>query len=457
MGTFLELASGAAAATVNCNILCQEQWEKSWHKDFLYIFCNHSDTHLDGYCLLFQILNLLFVNPDKQCSTHDHRDNLSQREGIPDGSQSHILCKQVSQRQQAQKLSGNGGQQAVNPIAQGLEHGAYDDAVSGEQEAEADGPQGRNSDFQHLLGGIEQQQHGSREDLEDGKPHQHNGDGNEDTEFGCVHDALSVPCAVVEGNNGDHAVVQSEDGHEDKALELKVHTQHRHGGSRKAYQNQVQEIGHHGADGLHYNRRNAYLIDDPDSRQAGSKAPHADADIGILPDVEEDGQHHGQNLAGNRGNGSAADAKGRTAAQPEDHDRVQDNIGDGACTLGIHIVDGPSGGLENPFQHNLHKDAKGKHQTDGQVLDSVLDDHRIIGLAGKVGPGSEDSKEGKGQSPQDGQKNAVDRCSLSFLLIALSQGPGKKGIDAYAGSAGHGDHQALDGEGHGHGGQGLLP
>ena len=50
--------------------------------------------------------------------------------------------EKVGQGQDADQLSGNGHDQAVDAVSKGLENGADDDAVSGKQEAEADDPQG---------------------------------------------------------------------------------------------------------------------------------------------------------------------------------------------------------------------------------------------------------------------------------------------------------------------------
>ncbi len=403
------------------------------------------------------MFNLFLINPYEQRCTHDHRDDLSQRKGIPHSIQPQVSGEKVGQRQQAEKLAGDGGQKAVHAIAQCLEYGAHDDAVAGEQEAEADGSQGRDADLQHLGGGVEQQQHGTREDLEDGKAHQHDGYCDEDAESGGIHDTLLVARTVVECDDRDHAVVQSEDGHEDKTLELEVYAQYRYGGGGKAHQDQIQKIGHHGADGLHNNRRNTYFVDDADGGQAGLKAAHTDADVRILPDVENQGQHHGKDLPGDRSDGSSADAQGRKAPETKYHDRIQNDIGDGARPLGVHIVDSPSGGLEDPFKHDLQKDPKGKYQTDRQILNTIFDDDGIVGLAGKVEPRSEDPEEGKGHSAQDGKEDPVDSGPLGFLLVVLTQGAGEEGIDAHAGSAGDSDHQGLDGECHRHCGQRLLP
>ena len=120
----------------------------------------------------------------------------------------------------------------------------------------------------------------------------------------------------------------------------------------------------------------------------GLEAPHIDAHIRVLFQVKEQGQEHRQDLAQDRSCRRAPDTHGREAEQAEDHDRVHD-VDDRPQALGEHVVDGPSGRLEDPLQHHLPENAEGEYGADLQVLDAVFDDHRIVGLAGKIDPGGE--------------------------------------------------------------------
>ena len=61
--------------------------------------------------------------------------------------------------------------------------------------------------------------------------------------------------------------------------------------------------------------------------------------------IEEDSQHSGKDLSeygGRRGSGNAHFGE---AEQAEDHDRVENNIDDGAQALGVHGVNGFSSRL----------------------------------------------------------------------------------------------------------------
>ena len=69
---------------------------------------------------------------------------------------------------------------------------------------------------------------------------------------------------------------------------------------------------------------------------------------------------------------------------------------------------------------------------------------------------SEEAEEGEGHVGEEGQEDAVQGGGVGLLEIFLSQTPGKVGVDADGGAASQGDHQALDGKGHGNGREGML-
>ena len=51
-------------------------------------------------------------------------------------------------------------------------------------------------------------------------------------------------------------------------------------------------------------------------------------------------------------------AEGGTSEQAEDHDRVQDDIDDGTCTLGDHGIDRQTCGLQKTFKCHLEEQAE---------------------------------------------------------------------------------------------------
>ena len=98
--------------------------------------------------------------------------------------------------------------------------------------------------------------------LEYGQADEHDAHCDTDAQAYRLHDTFFVTGAVIVCNNRYHTVVQSEYGHEDKALKLEVYTEYGYGCFRKADKDFIQPKGHHRTDGLHYNGRNTHLIDD---------------------------------------------------------------------------------------------------------------------------------------------------------------------------------------------------
>ena len=77
------------------------------------------------------------------------REDLRNRETEPHHFQLSRLRQQPSRRQQHHELTAHGVNQRVQRIADGLEHGAGDNAEACEQEVNRDNPEGGNADLAH--------------------------------------------------------------------------------------------------------------------------------------------------------------------------------------------------------------------------------------------------------------------------------------------------------------------
>ncbi len=359
-------------------------------------------------------------------------------------------------RQNAEELPGYRDDQAVYAVSQRLEHGADDNAVTRKQETQADQAQGRYADLQHMVGGVEQQKELCREQLEGGQAKEHDGHCDQDTQAGGIHDAFAVSGPVIIGNDRDHAVVESEYRHENETLQFEIYAKDRYGRRGKGSQDFVHAISHDRGDGLHDNGGETYRVDNSDNALFRDKAFHSDIHIRIPFIVEKQGKEHCQELPGDRGDGGSADTQRRETVKTEDHNRVKDNVGDGADSLGKHIINGFSSGLHNAFQHHLQIKSDRKNQADLQVLYPIFDDRSIRSLTGKINAGSEYAKQGKRYRAQNGKEDTILCGLLRFLWILFSQRAGKQGVDTDAGARGNGDHQALNRKGHGDGGQGSF-
>lgn len=305
--------------------------------------------------------------------------------------------KKPGQGEDTYKLSGHGYNQAVYAVAQGLEHGSHDDAVSCEQEAEADNPQGRNADGQHLLVCLEEHEQLGRHKVEHHQSDEHDAHCNADAQPDRFHDALFTAGPVVVGYNGYHAVVQSEYRHEDKALKLEIYSEYGYGCLGKTNQDFIHPKGHDRADGLHDNRGNAYLVDNGNSSPVRGERTEINPHLLVFGVVQDEGQEHGHNLAEYSGCGSSLDSHFRHSKQAEDKNGVQYNIDDGPGALCNHTVKGLARGLENPLEHHFPKKPEAENADNLEILYAVFNDDRVVCLAFKEQPGSEQAEYCKGQ------------------------------------------------------------
>lgn len=239
--------------------------------------------------LLPQWFHLLHIDFPEQDGTQYHGGNLSQGDGIPYGMESECPGKEVGQREDTYQLSGDGYNQAVYAVAHGLEDRTHDDAVACKEEAEAYDPEGRYSDGQHVRVRLEQLKQLGRHKLEYGQADEHDKNCDTDTQADGFHDTLFVTGAVIVSNNRNHTVVQTEYGHEDKALKLEIYAKNGYGCFREADKDFIQSKGHDGTDGLHYNGRNTHLIDDGNGPAVWGKSFEADAHILVFCMVQDGG------------------------------------------------------------------------------------------------------------------------------------------------------------------------
>ena len=104
-------------------------------------------------------------------------------------------------------------------------------------------------------------QKGARRQLHDQCSDDHDEECHFDGKYQRLLDPLTLARSVIVGKHRDHAVVQSENRHEKEALQLKVGPEYRGCRAGKPHQNQIHQVGHHGADADHQNGRHADIID----------------------------------------------------------------------------------------------------------------------------------------------------------------------------------------------------
>ena len=237
---------------------------------------------------------------------------------------------------------------------------------------------------------------------------------------------------------------------------MKYTPKDRRGGGGEGDENFVHAEHHHRADGLHDDGGDAHAVDAGDDPPVRTEAPELELNVVVPGQVEEDGQAGGQDLPQDGGQGGSRHLHPGEAEQSEDQNGVHDDVDNGAHRLGDHGVEGAAGGLEHPVKGDLYKQPYRQPADDGHVLCAVVHNGLLAGLHLEKEPGAGQADGHEHQAAEDGQKQAVHGGGVGPALAALAQALGQQGVDAHAGSHGHGDHQILDREGQRDGVQRVL-
>ena len=208
-------------------------------RNFLYLaICQHSGIRS-------------FERLAKEDGAEDKGENLRDREAEPHELQFSGLRQQPSRRQQHHELAAHGVDERVQRISDGLEHRAGDNAETCEQEVNGDNAEGGDPDLAHMVGRVKKRQQRSGNELKERQANEHQADrGNDGQADGFLH-ALGLSRAVVVGDDRDHAVIEAEDRHEDKALELEIDAEDGRRRGRKDDEDLVKTKVHDRTDGHH--------------------------------------------------------------------------------------------------------------------------------------------------------------------------------------------------------------
>ena len=321
---------------------------------------------------------------------------------------------------------------------------------------EADDAQGRLADGQHGLAGGEQAQQLVGQELEQQEADQHDGLGIEHGALDGLFDAVGLAGTVVVADDGHHAVVHAEDGHKNEALQLEVNAEHGHGGGGKGHEDLVHQEGHHAAHALHGDAGQADNVDPFDGFGAGAEALEIQLDIGVLAEVEIEGDPCAAELADDGGQSCTGGAGQSLAAVAKDEDGVKDDVDDGTHQLADHAQGGAAGGGQQFLVHHLHEHAQAEHAADGQVADALLGDVGIGGLGVEVGAHNGQAQHQKDQVAAQCQEQAVLGGLVGAVLVLFAQALGEQGVDTHAGADAHGEHHVLQRKGQRDGGQSVL-
>ncbi len=253
---------------------------------------------------------------------------------------------------------------AQEAVAEGLEDPGADYAHGGEDKAEGDDPQGHDADGEELRRGIEKAHELRRKDLEDDKAHAHDHQGHFVGQLHDFVDPLSMPGAVVVGDDGDKAVVHAEDGHKDEALHFKVDPEGHHGDGAECGENGVDHKDGQGIYGNHNGRRDAHGQNAFNDAAVDMEVILKEVDFLVPLEIQIEPEEKGDDLARYRSHRRPGDAQFREEGPTENKEGVEDNVQHRAEELGVHAVDGEARGLQKPLHADLAAKAHAEHKAD---------------------------------------------------------------------------------------------
>ena len=285
-----------------------------------------------------------------------------------------------------------------------------------------DDPERMNSHRHQLGGGVEHFQKNAGDELERNRSAEHDADGKKKREAQSLVDPGFFSRTVVVGKNRNQTVVQTEDGHEEEALELEIDTKHSRCGGGEANQNQIHEIGHHGPDGHHKDGRNTNKIDFADDGQHRMEnLPQGEVNVLIISEVQEQSDAGCHTLTKNRGISGSCNPELRKSAETEDQDRIEDDIEDGTGHLADHGQDGHARGLQKTLKGQLEEKTDGEGADNPQIGVAGGNDFRNRGLALDKQPGDKKADEDEGDGVQKRQKQTVSGSSIGAIEILLTK------------------------------------
>ena len=352
----------------------------------------------------------------------------------------------------------------MDALPQRLAGGTGHDAEAGQQKADADAPQGVDSDFQHGPGGVKQRfEEPLRRQLKHKKAGHHKARGIDRRPTHRAVNALHLSRAVVVADDGNHAVVQSEYRHEEEALDLEIGPVDSYCGGTdglKGAEDQVHHIVGEGADDHHQDGGETDLVDLADNPPARPDLPDTDGQLPVFRGMEDQTDDRRDSLADHCGRGRAGggqtEAEGhrhRKAAELdhiprfEDEKGVEDDVCHRAHHLGPHRQMGPSRGLQQAFHRHLHIQEKGNDGDDTEVGIGIMPDALDLGLGVDENPRSQQSEQRHQQPAADREEDPGSRHPNGLIPVVPSQSTGDQRADPNAGTGADADHDILRREG----------
>ena len=172
-------------------------------------------------------------------AAHEERGDLGDGERPPDQVGVAVQAQQPGGGHQHKELAYQRDQQRHDAAAQGLEHRRRDDVEARDDEVDGDDAQSHLAQGEHVGTGVEDAEHDAGAELCGREAQQHDGHGGNHRHPDDLYNAPGFAGAVVVGDDGDHAVVEADEGHDDEALHLEVDAEHSHRGAGESDEDAV--------------------------------------------------------------------------------------------------------------------------------------------------------------------------------------------------------------------------
>ena len=309
-----------------------------------------------------------------------------------------------------------------------------------------DNAEGGDPDLAHMVGRVKKRQQRTGNELKERQANEHQTDrGNDGQADGFLY-ALGLSRAVVVGDDRDHAVIEAEDRHEDKALELEVDAEDGRRCGGKDDEDLVEAEVHDRTDGHHDDRGNADPVNFLDGIPVEADVARADADIGVKFEVHKERKARRNDLADDGRHRRAGNLHARKAEPAEDENRVQNDVDDRAGDLRVHRKLRPPGRLQQPLEAELRENADRRAKADRGVARAVVHDLLHICLREEEGARERQAQHAEDCEIAEHQEDGRVGRAVDEVVPLCTQSSGQQCVCADGRAASEGNHQILQWE-----------
>ena len=232
-----------------------------------------------------------------------------------------------------------------------MEDALQRDADAGENKADADDVHGADTERFSYLSQSEDLCEGMGENLQNGRPDEHDDDGINQSPADALHNALFQTRPVIVGGQRCDRVPQAKSSEENKLLDFVEDAVGRDDLLRNRAKDDVDPVGHKAHQRLHDDGGKADLINAADGFDTGLQEFNPHFNFPVLRQLEDEGQRKRDNLADDRRVRCAGDAHFRAAEKTVNHDWVEDDVGQRAGDLRRRGQDGFARRLQQLFKN----------------------------------------------------------------------------------------------------------